>query len=385
VVLSIALVLGLSYLVTTAFKQPSEEIAQLPELKLGAEMTLGQIAQANGLPAKLIGKALGAQLPDQAKTKLGDLGISVDQARSEIRKAHALMVERQTKDFTKIFVKFGLWIVLLILPLILVLRRRVSRGWRLAMLSGAVLVFGVILGSDPSPMGTVKDMIVLGGMHRAVFIPRLIALGVFLLLVVIANKFICSWGCQFGALQELLYRLNRPGQKRRGLIPLLHIPYAVSNTVRILFFIIFSVVAFAWAFDLIGPIDPFKVYKPAALGIAGGSFVTVLLLLSAVIYRPWCHLACPFGLVSWLFERLSFFKVRVDYDKCIACKACMSNCPSDAMRGILLRQPMPSDCFSCGDCLSSCPTDAVQFARFGAFKPGDKGADALRRLRNQSG
>ena len=382
--LAIALVLALSYLATIVYKQPSEEMVQLPPLELSAEMTLGQIAQANELPAKLIGKALGAEMPDQAKTKLGDLGISVEDARSEIIKAHALMIERQTKDFTKIYIKFGLWIVLMILPLVLMIRRRVSRAWRLAMLTGAIVVFGVILGSDPSPMGTVKDMIVLGGMHHVIFIPRLIALCVFLLLVVIANKFICTWGCQFGTLQEILYRLNRQGQKRRGILPLLHIPYAVSNTIRIVFFIIFTIVAFAWAFDLIGPIDPFKVYKPAALGIAGGIFVVVLLILSAVVYRPWCHLACPFGLVSWLFERLSFVKVRVDYEKCIACKACMHDCPSDAMRGILLKHKLPSDCFSCGDCLNSCPTGAVQFTRPGAIKAGEKTAATLKRLRDES-
>ncbi len=377
----IAATVGLAWLARAVLAEQKEEMPQLPELRLSAEMTLGQIAQANELPAKLIGRALEAELPDQAQTTLGELGIGVEDARREIIKAHALMIERQTKDFTKIYLKFSLWILLLILPLVLLIRRRLSRGWRLGMLAGAVLVFGIILGSDPSPMGTVKDMIALGGMHRVVFIPRLIALVVFLLLVVAANKFICSWGCQLGTLQELLYRLNRRGQKRRGVLPLLKIPYAVSNAVRIAFFVVFTVVAFAWAFDLIGPIDPFKVFNPPVLTALGAGFILLLLVLSPLIYRPWCHLACPFGLVSWLFERLSFVKVRVDYDKCIACKACMNDCPSDAMRGILLRHKLPSDCFSCGDCLASCPTGAVQFTRAGGVPRSQQTAEKLAKLR----
>ena len=128
----ILVVLGLSYLARIALAEQKEETPRQPELKLSAEMTLGQIAQANELPAKLIGKALGATMPDQAKTTLGELGLGVEDARREITKAHALMIERQTKDFTKIYVKFSLWILLLIVPLVLLLRRRLSRGWRLA-------------------------------------------------------------------------------------------------------------------------------------------------------------------------------------------------------------------------------------------------------------
>jgi polyferredoxin len=361
IVIVIALVVALSHVLRTTLAEPKEESPSLIDLQLSAQMTLGQVAQRNELPPKLVAKALEAELPAQAGVTLGELGVSVEDARVALSRAHALMVERQTKDFGKIFLKFGLWIVLLVLPLVLLIRRGVSRTWRLAMLVGAVVIFGVVLGSDPSPMGTIKDMIALGGAHRVVFIPRLIALAVFLAIVIVANKFICSWGCQFGTLQELLYRLNRRGKPRRGVFPLIRLPYAVSNTIRIVFFVVFTIVAFAWAFDLIGPIDPFKVYHPAVLGALGAVFVLVLLLFSAVIYRPWCHLACPFGLVSWLCERLSIWRVGVDYDKCTACRTCMNHCPSEAMKGILLGEALPSDCFSCGDCLSACPTGAVQY------------------------
>ncbi|MBN2081209.1 4Fe-4S binding protein [bacterium] len=383
-------VLLLSYAARQVAAEKPEGIPALGELTITADMTLAQVAKTNQLPPQLVAKALAvepadsqAQTAGQSLTVAGQ-GFTVEEARAAIIQTHALMMERQTKDFTKIFIKFGLWIVLLIIPLALLARPRLTRAWRLTLLSGGVVVFGVILGSDPSPMGTVKDMIALAGEHHVLFIPRLIALGVFLALVVFANKFICSWGCQFGVLQELLYRLNRQGQKRYGVIPLIRIPYAVSNTIRIVFFVVFTLVAFGWAFDLIGPIDPFKTYNPAAMTTAGMVFVVLLLIFSVVVYRPWCHLFCPFGLVSWLFERLSFVKVRVDYDKCIACKACMNDCPSEAMQGILLGHKLPSDCFSCGDCLSACPTQAVRFAGPGAVRPGKSMAEKLKKLRGRA-
>lgn len=70
--------------------------------------------------------------------------------------------------------------------------------------SFAAMVFDVALGSDPNPMGPVKDAVVLFGEHGVLFIPRLIALVVFVALVVLANKFICAWGCQLGTFQDFL-------------------------------------------------------------------------------------------------------------------------------------------------------------------------------------
>lgn len=378
---TVAAVVLLSLLVRTLWHAPAEELPDFSALTVTAEMTLGQLAEQNNLPPKVVAKALKAELPAQAGQTIAALGLSAEQARQALARTLALKAERESKDFGKIYVKFALWIVLLILPLVLLIRRRLTRAAQVAMLAGAAVLFGVILGSDPSPMGTVKDAIVLGGAHRAVFWPRIIALAVFLLIVVAANKFICSWGCQFGTLQELLYRLNRRGPARRGVFPLIRLPYTLSATIRVLVFIALIVVAFAWAFDLIGPVDPFKVYRPAALGWLGGGFVALLLVASVVVYRPWCSLFCPFGLVAWLFERLSFWRVRVDLGKCIACQACALACPSESMHGILLRRALPQDCFACGDCLKACPTGAVQFTRPGAIRRSAQDADVLAKLR----
>ena len=68
-------------------------------------------------------------------------------------------------------------------------------------------------------MGTVKDAIALYGAQGVIFPPRLIALTLFLIMVLLANKFICSWGFHLGTLQDLIFRLNRkPKENNEGIM-----------------------------------------------------------------------------------------------------------------------------------------------------------------------
>ena len=141
------------------------------------------------------------------------------------------------------------------------------------------------------------------------------------------------------------------------------IPFVISNSVRIAVFVLMILAAFLWTFDLINPIDPFKIFKPQFIGIAGGGFIGLLLIASLFIYRPWCHFFCPFGLVGWLAEKISIYRIQVDYSTCIACDACAKACPSTVMEAILKRKRIIPDCFSCGTCIGACPTQSISFKR----------------------
>ena len=182
-------------------------------------------------------------------------------------------------------------------------KNRVTPRVRKIFYLTAILIFGIILSSDPSAMGTVKDAIHLYASTGAIFPPRLIAMAIFLLTVFLANKFICAWGCQLGTLQDLIFRLGRNVRDTKGDIAQYKIPFAVTNTVRVLFFIVFTVVAFIWAVDIVEPVDPFKVFNITILGTAGIAFIVMLMIASLFIYRPWCHFFCPFGLVGWVVEK----------------------------------------------------------------------------------
>jgi NAD-dependent dihydropyrimidine dehydrogenase PreA subunit len=358
-VILVAAVVTLSVVSSRLWDGKPEGLSDTKTLVIQEDMTVAQYGQRNELPPMLLKKIFGLQSPPDRQRLASDFGMGTDEIAKKTQGLLALRAEHGSKNWTKIFMKFGLWLAFLSLVFVLMLRRRISARSRTWLLLAAVLIFGVALGSDPSPMGTVKDAVVLLGARGVLFPPRLIAFGVFLLLVIVANKFICSWGCQLGTLQDAIFRLNRDKEDRKGLCGQFKVPFVVSNSVRVAFFLAIVVFAFGWATDIVEGIDPFKVFKPQTLGAIGITFVGAILALSLFTWRPWCHFFCPFGLAGWVAEKISLFKIQVDYDKCIACEACEKACPSTVMGAILKRDRILPDCFACGTCIETCPTKAI--------------------------
>lgn len=356
-----ALVVSGSFLSVSLWGSKPEKI-ETSEIKIDSpDLTILQIAERNRLPLNPVLKAAGIDSAAASTKSVAQLDLSSEQFKTKIEKSLVLYSEEQSKNWLKIFLKFLLWFAILPIPFILLFKKKLSPKKRLLLTGAGAAVFGIVFGSDPSPMGTVKDALFLLTAHGTVFVPRIIALAVFLATVVIANKFICSWGCQFGLLQEFLFRINRNRKDRKGIIRQIKVPFVVSNSIRMITFVGLIAGGLLWGFDIIEPVDPFKIFHPSVLLRTGIAFIAAILIMSLFIYRPWCHFFCPFGLVSWLFEKLAIFRIKVDYDKCIACMACSKNCPSNVMDTILKKGRIKPDCFSCGTCIESCPTDAVSF------------------------
>jgi NAD-dependent dihydropyrimidine dehydrogenase PreA subunit len=340
----------------------AEELPAPKDWKIRSEMTLNEFAQVNGLPRPDLKEIFHLQTRADLEKKISEYG-SIDQVKTMVVKKMALSAEHETKNWVKIPVKFGLWFVFLAFVFTLFHKHDVSRKGRNTTLFVSVLIFGVLMGSDPGPMGTVKDAIHLYGSSGAVFPPRMIALTIFLIIVFAANKYICGWGCQAGVLQDLIFHLNRNARRKAILGRQIKIPFAVTNTVRVVFFCVFTLVAFAWGADIIAPFDPFKIFNPLHLTAAGMVFIALLLVASLFVYRPWCHFFCPFGLVGWLIEKISRVRISVDYDSCIACDKCARACPSTVMEAILKQEKKTiPDCFACYTCRDVCPTESIRFS-----------------------
>ncbi len=332
------------------------------EVIIEENITVENFGIQNDLPNESLKKIFSLRSEEELKKDIHSFGFTDTQLKEKINKTLTVESEHESKNWNKIRSKFILWFIFMGIIFAMLKNNKISyknRKWIYAM---SVLLFGIILGSDPSPMGTVKDAIVLFGIKRIVFPPRIIAFTVFISTIVFANKFICSWGCQLGVLQDLIFRLNRNAKDKDGLIRQFKPSFLLSNIIRILFFILITLSAFLWSMDIIGFIDPFKIFNPSAIGLISGIFIGVIIFLSLFIYRPWCHFFCPFGLIGWIFEKVSLFKINVHYDKCIGCGDCAKACPSTTMEAILKQEKrVIPDCFSCGNCIEACPTKAIHF------------------------
>lgn len=373
-----ASVVSLSIVFTGLWGGKMGKAASPAPIILRSEMTIGEFALTNRFSDDELAKIFGRVEPRDRGRKLYDLSLSEREIAARAGKAVALREEFGARNWIKIPIKLALWLVMVILAFRLMRRGAVTSTGRKWMYLAAVMVFGVILGNEPSPMNTLTDTMALFGQKGIIFPPRAVVLVVFLVITVLANKFICAWGCQFGTLQDLLFRLNRD-RDERSILKQYKLPFAATNAVRAAVFAAFAVLALGWGIDIIAPVNPFKIYLPMAVTAAGAGVLGLLILASLFIYRPWCHLFCPFGFAGWLLEKKSLFKVQVNYDTCVACKQCATVCPSTVMSRILERNGTVPDCFSCGTCMNVCPTKSI------SFRPGTRALPPAGKFLKKSG
>lgn len=357
----LAAVLYFSQVSVTIWGGTPETVPERAALVFVDGMSVSEFGQQNSLPNTVLKEIFSLQSKSDLQKSLADFGLSHDELTRKVTGAMALSAEHESKNWIKIPLKFGLWFLFLTTAFVIMRKTKITgRGRKIFYLS-SVILFGIILSADPSPMGTVKDAIYLYATKHVIFPPRMIALSIFLLTVFLANKFICGWGCQIGTLQDLIFRINRNKKDTKGVLRQYKPPFWFTHSFRIAFFALFTVAAFLWATDLFDKIDPFKIYKPLVITPLGWIFTGVLLISSLFVYRPWCQLFCPFGLAGWQVEKISIFKIKVDYETCIGCEACAKACPSTVMEAILKRDRIIPDCYACGTCINVCPTNSVQF------------------------
>ena len=87
------------------------------------------------------------------------------------------------------------------------------------------------------------------------------------------------------------------------------------------------------------------------------AILVITIILSILIYRPFCKYICPLGALYSVFNPVSLYKYRVDKDKCIKCGKCAKACQ-------MIVDPVENsnspECIRCGRCKKVCPTDAIQ-------------------------
>lgn len=189
----------------------------------------------------------------------------------------------------------------------------------------------------------------------------------------ICGRFVCGWLCPFGWVQELLHKIPFPKKIRsfRGDRFLRWLKYGILALFVIL-------LPLFWV-DIIGQGKPYfcKWICPAGT-LEGGvpmvllnetlqgaigwlytwkiAILAVLIVLSVLLYRPFCKYLCPLGAVYGLMNPVSFYRLRVDEEACVHCGKCTQVCP---MQVDPVRKPNSLECIRCGACKEVCPTGAI--------------------------
>ena len=196
--------------------------------------------------------------------------------------------------------------------------------------------------------------------------------GILLLYSLMFGRMICGWLCPFGLVQELVYKIKTPKLKKSPVTRLLsYLKYVI-----LVFFVFIVPIMYAFRDT---PLPTFCKYICPAGTLEGGigllsnavneSYFSMLgplftwkfllmvsiLVGSVFIFRLFCRFICPLGALYGLFNKISFFGIKVEKSKCTDCGLCVNHCKVD------IKHVGDQECISCGECVGVCPTKAIQW------------------------
>lgn len=189
----------------------------------------------------------------------------------------------------------------------------------------------------------------------------------------IFGRFVCGWLCPFGLVQDLLHKIPFPKKIKtfRGDKLLRKLKYVILAVFVILLPMVVSDIAglgAPWFCKYICPQGmlqgglPLTILNEGLRDAVGflyawkGVILAVTVLVSVIIYRPFCKYVCPLGAIYSFFNKVSVFRLHCDREKCISCGKCSRVCK---MNVDPKETPNHSECIRCGLCEKNCPTGAL--------------------------
>lgn len=189
----------------------------------------------------------------------------------------------------------------------------------------------------------------------------------------VIGRLVCGFLCPFGLIQDLLHKIPFPKKIRT------FYGDKILRKLKYVIFLVFVILLPMFVVDIMGQGAPYfcKLICPAGT-LEGGiplvllnkvmrsavgwlyvwksAILIVTVLLSVLIYRPFCKYICPLGAFYSIFNPVSIFRYQVDKEKCVHCGKCAAVCQ---MQVNPVENANDMECIRCGRCKKVCPTHAI--------------------------
>ena len=249
--------------------------------------------------------------------------------------------------------KYLLYLIVTITAITLLGIRKVSNFVRIITLIILFFIFGVFIDIHPSPLCALTKSFTRYQMVGFIPPPMIVMAVAMILFTIIGNKIFCGWICPLGCLQEVIFTLSK-------IIKKIKFPFLITNSIRFSLLVIFLLFIFIFHINIYNLFNPFELFHwhPQSYTIV---VVSIVVLASLLYYRPFCQFICPAGLITWIFEQVSIFRIQKNEEKCNSCNKCIKESPCDSIESIINNHKINPDCFACGKCIESCPEKALSF------------------------
>ena len=209
-------------------------------------------------------------------------------------------------------------------------------------------------------------------------------IGFLMMFGALCGRLICGFLCPFGLVQDLLHKIPLPKKLKiqpnfKGDKLLRKLKYVVLILMVIILPLLYAPDPFFCKYIcpsgmLLGGI-PLMTIGSSIGTVADGtgtaitswaeagaitwlkiSILAATVILSIMIYRPFCKYICPLGAIYALFNKISLYRFSIDEEKCTDCGVCAKVCK---MGVDVHKTPNHTECIRCGDCKAACPHHAI--------------------------